>query len=222
LKRVISSFFALMFIINLMGCGETNRDDTSSVISIKNDSSNAERDAYYNTFYNFESKFTDISVQNNNYIIKTSDKHAGEFYEIYDNYDNLLDKGYHDWRGSFDISKEKNIVTLKYGFGGTSVHPKYRLYDVEKGKVSRYFDGPIAVFDNLIAYVVAKEEKGILIVQDIFDTDKYYQEFYGKFNRFIYMKVIGLSFSADGTKVMIKHHEDKNESNIIEEVFEIE
>lgn len=38
---------------------------------------------------------------------------------------------------------------------------------------------------------------------------------------FIYMKIKEIAFSEDGTKVVLKHHENGNESNIVEEVFEL-
>ena len=161
MKKYISFLLGLIIILGMTGCRNKEKiEETTSNISSEKDISDAEKDAYFNTFYNFESMFTNVRVKDNNYIIKSSSSHAGEFYEIYDNNENLLDKGYHNDRGSFDISKEKNIVTLEYGFGGSSVWPKYRLYDVEKGKVSRYFDGPIAVNGTLIAYCIANEEDG--------------------------------------------------------------
>ncbi len=220
MKRYIFLVFVLLMVFNFTGCkNEKTIKEISLSPSYENDISEEEREAYYNTLENFEKTFTSIRVQEKNYIIKSSDDYAGDFYEIYDNDGNLLDKGYHGWRGSFDISKEKSIVTLQYGFGGTNVYPQYRLYDVEKSKVSRYFKGPIAVKDTLIAYFNVGEENATLVVQDIFDVDKTYQEFKGKFDEFISMKMPEISFSEDGTKVSIKYCETDNESNIIEEVF---
>lgn len=178
-------------------------------------------EAYYDMFGEFINSFTTVEEENKNFIIKSSSDYAGFFYEIYDNYGNLLDIGFHDWRGNFDVSKNGNLVKLEYGFGGTNVHSRYRLYDVEHGKVSRYFDGPIAVNDMLVAYFTMSEDRAVLVVQDAFDTEKTYKEFNGKFDEYIWLKIIGLSFSDDGTKLVIKHRETNNEENIIEESFSL-
>ena len=223
----------LLFFLSLVGCKtDTAVEGVSSDKSTENnvaqndisESSVSEerKDAYYNTFENFERTFTTVRVNEKNYIIKTSADFAGDFYEIYDNYGNLLDKGVHGWRGGFDITKENDIITLEYGFGGTNVHPKYRLYDAQKGIASRYFQGPIAVNGTLIAYFTVSEEKAVLVVQDAFDVERKYEEFSGKFDRFILMKIYEISFSEDGTQIYIKHCETNNESNIIEETFVLE
>ena len=192
----------------------TTPNDTSKI-----NVSEAQKDAYFNTFENFERTFTTVRVNEKNFLIKTSADFAGDFYEIYDNNGNLLDKGFHGWRGSFDITKENDIITLEYGYGGTNVHPKFRLYDAQKGIASRYFEGPIAVNGTLIAYFDVSNEEASLIVQDVFDVEKNYKEFSGKFDRFILMKIQEISFCEDGTKIHIKYCETNNESNIIEETF---
>ncbi len=223
----------LLFFLSLVGCKtDTAVEGVPSDKSAENnvaqndisESSVSEKrkDAYYNTFENFERTFTTVGVNEKNYIIKTSADFAGNFYEIYDNNGNLLDKGFHGWRGSFDITKENDIITLEYGFGGTNVYPSYRFYDAQGGIASRYFEGPIAVNGTLIAYFTENEEKTLLVVQDIFDGEKNYKEFSGKFDRFISMKIQEISFSEDGTKIHIKHRETNNESNIIEETFALD
>lgn len=223
----------LLSFLSSVGCKtDTAVEDVSSDKSAENniaqndisESSVSEerKDAYYNTFENFERTFTTVRVNEKNYIIKTSADFAGNFYEIYDNNGNLLDKGFHGWRGSFDITKENDIITLEYGFGGTNVHPKFRLYDAQKGIASRYFEGPIAVNGTLIAYFDVSNEEASLIVQDAFDVEKYCKVFNGKFDTFIGMKIQEMSFSEEGTQIIIKHCETNNERNIIEETFVLE
>ncbi len=215
MKKCIVFLLVLTFIFSFTGCtSEKPIGETSSDLSM-------EHNAYYNTFDDFERTFTTVEKNDSNYVIKSSEEYAGNFYEIYDNNGDLLDYGFHDCRGSFYISKQNNIVTLEYGFGGSNVQPDYRFYDVEQSKVSRYFNGPIAVKDETIAYFNIIGEKASLIVQNIFDVDKAYQEFWGKFDKFILMKITEISFSKDGTAVIIKHHETNNETNIIEETFTI-
>lgn len=215
MRKTASFLLILIFLFCLCGCQNANQEKVSSSVL-------SEKDEYYNAFENFESSFINVRVKDVNYIIKSSKDYAGDFYEIYDNYGNLLDKGFHGWRGSFDISKEDNIVTLEYGFGGTNVFPKYRLYDIEKSKVSRYYEGPIAVKDKLVAYFSANEDDASLVVQDIFDIDKNYHEFNGEFDKSIFMKIQEIYFVDNGKKIIIKYCEANNENNIIEETFILE
>ena len=79
----------------------------------------------------------------------------------------------------------------------------------------------VAIF-GFIAYFTVSEEKAVLVVQDAFDVERKYEEFSGKFDRFILMKIHEISFSEDGTQIYIKHCETNNESNIIEETFKFE
>lgn len=216
MKKYICLLLVLLFIFTFTGCKSNKLGGTTSS---QNGVSEEQKDTYYNSFENFEETFTAITVKEKNHIIKTSDKFAGDFYEIYDNNGNLLDKGYHGWRGSFDISKKDEVIVLEYGFGGTSVHPKYRFYDAEKGIASRYFEGPIAYSGQLVAYFSINENNAKLIVQDIFNIEETYIEFSGKFDKFILMKIQEMSFNEDGTKILIRHCETNNESNIIEETF---
>ena len=225
MKRVLWLWIIISLVLVLSGCcDKTKNENAKTSDSTTNTTSSAldfERDAYFNTFENFEYSFNKTIIKDDNYVIRQSDEHTGDFYEIYDNDGNLLDKGYHGYRGSFDISKKDGIVILEYGFSGTNVYPKYRLYDVEKGKVSRYFDGPIATYDNLIAYLISNEQKTVLAVQDFFDIDIFYKEFTGDFNHSIYMDFDDLSFSDDGTKIIIKHSDLNNKNDAKEEIFEI-
>lgn len=182
----------------------------------------AELSSYYDTFERFESTFTLVRDKTDNYTILYSDKHAGDLYAIYDNHGNLLDKGYHGYRGTFEITENQNIITLKYGFGGTNTHPVYRLYDAENSKVSRYFGGPVAVAGSRVAYFDVTDENATLIVQDAFDAALFRKEFSGKFDHYIQLKIQEIAFTSDETAVTVKHCETDNESHIIEETFPLE
>ena len=217
----------LLFIAS--GCGDntqsnlsdTTKDNNSGAESSTVSVTEEEMDAYFNTFENFEETFTKVYKKENNFVIKESDQHAGCFYEIYDNAGNLLDKGYHGYRGAFDIRINDNIVTLEYGFGGTGVHPTYRFYDVAKSKVSRYFEGPVALHDGLIAYLDAKDNGFTLVVQDLFDTDETYRKIAEKVNGAFVIGFDDMSFSKDGSKIILSYYDVKNVDDIIQEVFEL-
>ncbi len=210
MKKIFCFLFALFMVLIFSSC--KNAKNTLFI-------TDEQKDIYFNTFENFESSFTEVYVKEKNYEIRHSKEYVGDFYIIYDNNGNLLDKGYHGYRGSFDISKNNNVVTLEYGFGGTHVFPKYRMYDVKKAKVSRYFEGPIAVHDTLIASFITKNNKAFLVVQDIFDTDKYYKEFSIDMDASYYLRMVEVIFQDNATKVAIKHYADDYESNIVEKTF---
>lgn len=203
------AIFTLPFVFVLVFCACNNNQNLGNYTVSNNETASlgigsAEMDAYFNTFENFEYTFDKISTQDNNYVIKESDQHAGNFYEIYDNDNKLLDKGYHGYSGSFNISKKDNIVILEYGCSGTFVFPNYRFYDVEKSRISPYFNGPIATKDNLVAYCVENNDKSILVVQDIFDVDKFYKEFSAEYDKSVYMGISKVSFSQDATDIILE------------------
>lgn len=214
---------ACLTVLSLTGCttAPTNNDDfdKNAASQSTQEKSEEELTTYYDTFENFESTFTLVREKTDNYTILYSDKHAGDFYAIYDNYGNLLDKGYHGYRGSFEITENQDIITLKYGFGGTNTHPTYRLYDAKKGIASRYFDGPVAVAGSRIAYFDVTNENATLIVQDAFDATLFRKEFSGEFDDNILLKIQEIIFTDNETSVTVKHCETDNESHIIEETF---
>ena len=179
-----------------------------------------QKQIYYKTFKNFKSAFTDTEKETVNYRITSSEQYAGNFYEIYDNDKNLLDNGFRDWQGAFDILQDGEIVVLKCGYGGNA-QPSYRVYDVKNGRVSRYYKGPFTRHGDLVAYFRLLDDDAVLVVQDAFDIEKSYQEFDGKFDRFIGLKIVDFSFSDDGTSVRIKYRETNNEQNVLEETFEL-
>lgn len=97
--------------------------------------------------------------------------------------------------------------------------PDYCFYDVANGKVSRYFAGPVAVCDGLVAYLVAEEETS-LVVQDIFDQQVFCRVLAEGLD--VPLKnVKSFSFSADGATVSLTYYENDNESNVIEETFAV-
>ncbi len=221
--RKIILILAIFLILLLSGCSGTAsqpQDDKSGISEDMNATS--AKDAYYSTFSDFKSTFTVVDEQTENYTIKSSDAHAGFFYEIYDNEQSLLDAGFHDWKGSFEITQTDNIVMLQYGFGGTNVQPLFRFYNVDGGKVSKYYSGPLTYHGETVAYFVRNDDKTAkMIVRNMFDDQIQKQEFSGKFDSKIGMKIESIVFSDDGNQITLRHHEDGNETNIIEEVFVI-
>lgn len=240
MKRALLLLLALTFVIVFIGCEkaetttETSTDTTAEVQGTTeaasendgngepNDMVTDESDTYFNSIYDIEDSFTETYKEDKNFLITKSDEYAGDFYEIYDNYGNLLDKGYHGWRGSFDISKNGDIITLEYGFGGTNVFPKYRFYDVANSMVSRYYDGPVDIYGSNVAFFKEENGKVVLAVQNMFDSTEYYREFTGRFDRLICLYIKDIVFSEDGKEITIEFHETDNTDNIIIETFKLD
>jgi len=117
---------------------------------------------------------------------------SGENYQIYtdgfsfrytvtDNNGKVLDIGYHDYRGSFDLDYQGKLLVLEYGSGGNVgiIGVSKRYYDVEAGRVSPFFAGVLAHGGTKVVYFAYREQekKTVLIVQDLFDPADCYEEF---------------------------------------------
>ena len=215
MKRVLYISIVFLFILSLCGCKNDYISNENTSTNNLNSDSSGDYNNYFNTYEMFKDSFKQISKKDINFVIYESEEHAGNFYEIFDNNGNFLDEGYHSYRGSFDISKNDNIVRLEYGFSGTNVFPQYRFYDIEKSKVSRYFGGPIAIYDNLIAYCVF--DKNIIIVQDIFDVDKAYKELKVEFSDRIFLDINEIHFSNGGKNIIISYYDSNSDYRLVEQ-----
>ncbi|MBR2860533.1 MAG: hypothetical protein IKB86_01695 [Clostridia bacterium] len=218
MKKLLCLVLVLLIGMSIVGCDDGQKNDVpgTSDQNIGNQDSGGQNngdkendeednsDVYYNTFENFEDTFIKVVEQTKNYVIKQSDKHVGDFYEIYDNAGNLLDKGYHGYRGVFNISQQGNIVVLEYGFGGTNVFPTCKLYDVEKGVASSYYEGPVAVKNDLIAYFTEGKR---IVVHNAFDYNKDRMQFTEGLEGITYVirsTIKDIRFSEDGTQVIFE------------------
>ena len=102
------------------GIGNATNDKTSEVLCI-------EKGEYFEVYRNSR---TDIYF----YVVKNSKKE-------------YLDFGYHDGRGSLKFFKSNGLLCLEYGVGGSTWYERY--YDIEKGKVSKFFELHYLGYNNL-------------------------------------------------------------------------
>lgn len=72
-----------------------------------------------------------------------------------------------------------------------------------------------------MAYFVFDENETTLVVQDMFDIDKTYKEFTGKFNERIYMDINEMYFSNDATQIIINYSNINSKDDIVEEKFNL-
>ena len=207
MKKILCAFLCMLIIVCFIGCENNQAELTPSPTVDSNVS-----------FSQVQGTFKTIIKEDTNFTIYTSEEYSADFYKIYDNKGHLLDEGFHPWRGSLDITKSDNIVTLEYGLGGNST-PRYRFYDVENGKVSRFFDGPIKTKDNLIACFDTRDSVTYLTVQDIFDADAYYCEFTGNFDVHIYLSCTEIVFLENA--ITIKYSDTDNYQKDIVETFKL-
>ena len=184
----------LLLVFLLSGCRGTSTPDA-------NDSVNSEN----GTGTNFSDAFDTIYKQDKNYTVYTDG--FSFCYKVNDNNGDLLDVGYHDYRGSLDLYYQNNLLVLEYGNGGNLKGSK-RYYDLENGRVSRFFDNTVAQSDTKVAYFTYFEDsnKTALIVQDIFDRADYYIEIEREFalGTELYYNTRAV-FSEDGKKLEIKY-----------------
>lgn len=162
MKKLAIVTLLLMFLLS--GCAQRNTPDA-------NDSVNSENGIVMNFFDTLDT----VYKQDKNYTVYTDG--FSFCYKVNDNNGNLLDIGYHDYRGSLDLYYQNSLLVLEYGYGGNLKASK-RYYDLENGRVSRFFGNMVAQSDTKVAYFTYFEDgnKTALIVQDIFDRVDYYIE----------------------------------------------
>ncbi|MBQ6714350.1 MAG: hypothetical protein IJN15_02235 [Clostridia bacterium] len=195
----------LVIITILCGCNKTTID------SDINTSRPTEALELYENNSNFELyNIDDIYKQNNNFVIYTNDNYTLFKDSIKDDKDCVIDYGYHNGRGSFDIYYEDKLLVLNYGFGGNSWFERY--YDTSNGKVSRFFERPIQHTNSLVAcFVLDEKNKIVLVVQDIFDSKVFYKEIYRDFSDLVLKNHIDCEFQNSDTELKITYWLNNNQ-----------
>lgn len=157
-----------------------------------------------------------IYKQNKNYTILSNEDTTIFHYYIKDDNGNIIDEGYHDWRGRFDISQKNNFLVMNYGFGGNAWYERY--YDTTNGRVSRFFEKPIANADEFVAYFVVTDTGNeiVLIVQNMFDPNIYYKEIRKDFSDYVIKEQVSAEFSEDNSKLKISYWTNPDNENVTE------
>lgn len=220
MKKFVLFIMALIMIC-LCGCEET--EDKIDVSDEKTDAvSESDAEVYKENVEDVHISFDVVCKKGDNYVLKQSDEYFGYRYEVYDNHGNLMDRGIHSGRG-FGIGQEENLVILVDGSAGLFIPPTVKFYDVEKGRISPFFLGPAQHYKELVAYFRYSDDgETFLVVQNMFDSSKYYREFVGEGGfEFIMKNIIKIEFSQDGKKVTVEYCEQNNEENILIETFSL-
>lgn len=158
--------------------------------------------------------------KDDNFEILTNAEGTAYRYCVYDNNGQLLDQGFHDFRGcGFSVKGGY----LCYYDASLTFQWAERYYDVEKGLVSPSYYRPLDTRKNLVAYYDTNSDgKTVLIIRDIFDTDAYYFEISRAFNPSVWTGGSTGSFSEDATTFtltyIVTHQENKTETTVTETI----
>ena len=171
-----------------------------------------------NNQYGFFDTFNIVCEEHQNYKLLTNADNTGYCYYVYDNAGELLDSGYHDYRGCSFAFKDGY---LSYYNAGLTFTWHERYYDVENGRVSRFYYRPLDTHKNLVAYYGSNSnDKTVLIVSDMFDKQTYYCEFAREFSLSVLTGGSTGSFSEDGKTLTVTYivtdHENKTDTKITE------
>ena len=105
---------------------------------------------------NYDSEFNVLCDKGECFEIYTNSNGDMYLYAVKDSENNYLDFGYHSGRGSLRFFESFGLLCLEYGVGGSTWYERY--YDIEKGKVSRFFEMPYLGYNNLVACFFATKQ----------------------------------------------------------------
>ncbi len=216
MKKKLFLITTILFIVSLCGC-----NGVSNIHKIGTDSFAYDELKNYKEFKNYLQNLNIEHEKSENFVIYTDENQTGYIYTITNNYGEQIDFGYHNYRGSFDIYEKSGLLVLDYGFGGNSWQE--RFYDVERGKVSRFFQNPLATYNENIAYFTIKPENQeiYLIIQNIFDSSLYYEEILWEYSSNVFRTQPQTQFIQNGTKLKISYYEETN-NELITQIINLE
>ena len=159
----------------------------------------------YGNVMNYFSTLDILLEENANYEIYTDEAHSAFLYTVRDNQGNIIDHGYHSYRGSFGFEEHSDLLVMKYGNGGNSWSERY--YDVTNGNISRLFECPVAHSDSMVAYFTfdAQNNNIILVIQNIFDASRYYCEISRNFSDHVIKECVEAEFIENDTQLKISY-----------------
>ncbi len=183
----------LLTIILLYGC--------SARVGLENDIVNTTNETNVNSIYhfnedgyltNFYASLDLLVERDKNYIVYSNELGRDEHYSVFDNKGNLLDDGYSPYGVKF--IKNGNYLEMQYYTNASELN-KICYYDLELGKVSRYFTNSLGSSNGLVAYFSKSVDDDIvLVVQDAFDESEYYKEIKRDFSERVFKEMYPVRF----------------------------
>ncbi|MBR2353480.1 MAG: hypothetical protein IKC69_03045 [Clostridia bacterium] len=235
-KRALCFLCVCIIAIALMGCSpsepsvkeitpeskiaetnpsEKNEYETQPLQEVSSQSYGGEDSS---TNYSFFDTFKVVCEEHRNYKLLTNADVTGYCYYVYDNAGELLDSGYHDFRGCSFSFKDGY---LSYHDAGLTFVWYERYYDVENGRVSRFYYRPLDTHKNLVAYYGHNsDDEIVLVVSDMFDKQTYYCEFTREFSVSVLTGGSTGSFSEDGKNLTVTYFVTDQENQTDTEVTE--
>lgn len=209
MKAKLSIIFLLIFTCILSSCTNAAADQ-GVALSSQADNTYSEVNPW-NYMFSIEMLF----YEGKNYKIYSDSQQTGFHYYVNDNNGEIIDEGYHSWRGKLEFEYSNELLVLDYGFGGSEWQRRY--YDVAIGSVSRFFYKPIAENGNLVAYFSTddKTNKTVLIIQDIFNPDLFYKSVERDFSNRIAREECSGEF-IDDYNLKLTYRPEENQSFITE------
>lgn len=161
-------------------------------------------------------KYSSIFKTGDNFTICTDKEKIHYYYTVEDKNGAVMDRGYHDGRGGFDLGYQNGFLLLYYGHGGNSFEKRY--YDVSGRRVSQFFPSPVAESDSLVAYFVREDSEIKLIVQNIFDVTILYKEITRDFSDFVFKQNYTGEFIENNSKLRLTYPVNNSTEPITEEL----
>ena len=164
-----------LFVLTMSACNrETDAYLRQQKETLTNPSwgTNTLRENSNTTKYLDSSAFPILLEESSNHQLFSDEQLSGYYYKVFDNSESILEEGFLSWRFFFFFQLDENILMMRTGSGGALSSVK--LYDVEGGRISCLFPGFLGHSDYLIAYFDVDAQGVNLIIQDMFDTDRYY------------------------------------------------
>lgn len=124
-------------------------------------------------------------------LIKNEDQTSFKYY-IFDTEGESLDSGSSETAPSlWSLGDYKMQLSVQDGIGSSTNHAKY--YDLKNSKKSKTFDYVLTAKDDHVVSADYRKGEHIIIVQDIFDKEKYYKEY-----KLENVSDVGADFAVDG------------------------
>ena len=196
-----------VFILLLAACSNEVQEPTNEPISeevsatdIISEKYNISYDGYVKNYF----RTIDVLYEKgDNYELYTDEGMFGFKYTVISDGGDTLDSGYLQ---SCDFHYNGDILVLNYNVTpGNLWYARY--YDVSNCLVSRFFPRPVAQSGRMVAYFKydSDNDRSFLIVQDVFDTSKFYVEIDRDFSSVVIRDYAEAEFLEINTKLKISY-----------------
>ena len=189
---------------------EPKTEETSATDTIS-EKYNISYDGYVMNYFR---TFDILYEKDDNYELYTDEGIYGFKYIVISDGGDTLDYGY--WQSCY-FHYNGDILVLNYDVTPGNLWYE-RYYDVSNCLVSRFFPRPVAQSGRMVAYFVydSDNNRSFLIVQDVFDSSKFYVEIERDFSDFVIKDYAEAEFLENNTKLKISYWINPNDEYVTE------